>query len=149
MRNSAIALIFAAVSLAWGATASAQTASATGPNCTGSGACKVDISVSDCKITTTPSSLRVTGRAINIFWELDAASASSHRFPDDGIKLKTPSAEFEQPEAQANRKKFKLHDKNSLPGEHSYPYTVKVQKQTLLFFWTDCPPLDPVIINQG
>ena len=149
MRHIAIAVVVAGVGLAWGTGLSAQVMSGAKANCDGTGACKVDVSVSDCKITPNPSSLAVTGKNINIFWELDAASASSYRFPDDGVKLKTPSAEFDQPEAQANGKKFKLHDKNSLPGQNSYPYTIKVQKQTLFIFWSDCPPLDPTIINQG
>jgi hypothetical protein len=107
----------------------------------------VDVSVTNCVITPDPASLPVTGKNINIFWELDALSMF-YRFPDDGVKLKTSSPEFDAPEAQANRKKFKLHDKNSLAGQHTYPYTIKVQR-LVLFQWVDCSPLDPTIVNQG
>jgi hypothetical protein len=116
--------------------------------CDGTGACKVDVSVTNCVITADPPSLGpVTGKNVIIFWELDITSMF-YRFPDDGVKLKTESPEFDQPEAQAIRKKFKLHDKNSLAGQHTYPYTIKVQR-LVLFQWVDCPPLDPSIVNQG
>lgn len=143
MKNIAIAVVVAGLGLGFCTGLWAQA-----KNCDGTGACKVDVSVSDCKITPTPEPLSVTGKNILIFWELDAASASMYQFPDDGIKLKTASPEFDQPQAQANRKKFKLHDKNSLPGKKSYPYAIKVQKKAGQS-WTDCPPLDPTIVNEG
>ena len=103
------------------------------------------VSVTNCAITPDPEKLIVTGKNINIFWELDAMSML-YRFPDDGIKLKTPSTEFDQPEAQANRKKFKLHDKNSRGSVPPYEYAIKVQR-LVLFQWIDCPLLDPWIVN--
>jgi hypothetical protein len=117
--------------------------------CDGHGACKVDVSVTNCVPTPDPEPLPVTGKNINIFWELDTASMFFYRFrDDDGVILKTASTEFDQPAAQGNNKKFKLHDKNSLAGQHTYPYTIKVQR-LVLFQWVDCPPLDPSIVNQG
>jgi hypothetical protein len=139
MRRIFVVVVVAGVSLAGCGLAVA--------NCDGRGACKVDVSVTNCVITPDPASLPVTGKNINIFWELDALSMF-YRFPDDGVKLKTSSPEFDEPEAQANRKKFKLHDKNSLAGQHTYPYTIKVQR-LVLFQWVDCSPLDPTIVNQG
>ena len=104
------------------------------------GVCKVSVDVTNCVITLNPDPLYVSG-ANNIFWELNFMS-SLYRFPDDGIKLKTPSSEFDGPESQGS--KFKLHDKNTKAG--SYPYAVKVQRW-VMFQWTDCPPLDPTIVN--
>jgi hypothetical protein len=112
----------------------------------------VDVSVTNCSITPTPASLPVTGKNINIFWELDRASTASYRFREtDGVTLKKPDSDFDQPQAQANGKKFKLHDKNSKakPGEQlSYPYRINVQR-SVPPNWVDCPPLDPVIVNKG
>ena len=107
----------------------------------------MDVSVTSCTITPDPPALPVTGKNINIFWELGIWS-QFYRFPDDGVKLKTSSPEFDAPEAQANGKKFKLRDKNSLSGQYTYPYTIKVQR-LVWFQWVDCPPLDPSIVNRG
>jgi len=116
-------------------------------NCDGTGACKVDVSVNNCFISPTPSSLPVKAKNVNIIWELDNDSAANYRFTEaDGIKLKQDDPEFSQPEAQANGKKFKLHDKNS--KAKSYPYNIKVQR-LVLGNWFDCPPLDPIIVNEG
>jgi len=130
-----------------GVSAEAQAA-----NCDGTGACKVDVSVNNCFITPNPASLPVKAKNVNIIWELDNDSAANYRFNDpDGVKLKQDDSDFGQPESQAGGKKFKLHDKNSKakPGEKlSYPYTIKVQR--LVFGkWFDCPPLDPIIVNEG
>jgi len=116
-------------------------------HCDGSGACKVSVSVSGCVITPDPATLDVDAKNINIFWELDAASSVSYRFPDDGVRLKAASSEFDEPEAQGFRKKFKLHDKNTLSGTtHRYEYAIKVQKLEW-FKWVDCPILDPWVVN--
>jgi hypothetical protein len=110
------------------------------------GACKVSVDVTSCVITPVPDPLPVKGEN-NIFWELNFGSLFSYRFVDDqSVALKTASSEFDSPELQANGKKFKLHDKNSLAGENKYPYWIKVQRLTFQG-WTDCPPLDPVIVN--
>ena len=110
------------------------------------GACKVSVDVTNCVITPVPDPLPVKGEN-NIFWELNFGSLFSYRFVDDqSVALKTASSEFDSPELQANGKKFKLHDKNSLAGENKYPYWIKVQRLTFQG-WTDCPPLDPVIVN--
>ena len=110
------------------------------------GACKVSVDVTSCVITPTPDPLPVKGEN-NIFWELNFGSLWSYRFLDEqSVALKTASGEFDGAEVQANGKKFKLHDKNSLAGENKYPYWIKVQRLTFQG-WTDCPPLDPVIVN--
>jgi len=125
------------------------------PPCDGTGVCKVDVSVNACLITATPNELRVTKRnGIDIFWDLDPQSG--YRFnPIDGIKLKPnqpDESEFGDPQWLAEGKKFKLFDKNSktTPGQKTYNnYTIKVQLKGLLGNWVDCPPLDPIIINEG
>ena len=114
-------------------------------NCDGSGACKLVISVTECKIAPPPD-LHVTAKNVNIFWELDMASSVAYRFADDGIKLKQPSDEFDSPEPRMLNKKFKLHDKNSKVGEYKYEYAIKVQKLSG-FKWIDCPVLDPWVVN--
>lgn len=146
MRSVAVVVIVAGLGLGLSCVGISPASAA---NCDGNGACKVDVSVTSCNITPTPPSLLVTGKNIVIFWELDATSTSSYRFRDgDGVVLKSASSEFDQAGAQANNKKFKLHDKNSLSGEHSYPYTINVQR-FMSPNWVDCPPLDPTIVNKG
>jgi hypothetical protein len=150
MRSIAVVVAVAVVSLSGWFGVSAQGAGGAGAasRCTGSGACKVDVTVVNCVITPSPATLTVAARNVVIFWELDAASTSMYQFPEDGITLKTASPEFDQPGPQANNKKFKLHNKNSLAGQHSYPYTIRVQR-LVGTQWTNCAPLDPVIVNEG
>lgn len=151
MKRIAAVVIVAGIGIAGMTEVSAQGQGAQ-TNCDGTGACKVDVSVTNCFISPNVWSLPVRGKNIDIFWELDSGSAGSYRFNDgDGIKLKQNDPEFDQPESQANGKKFKLHDKNSKakPGEKiSYPYNIKVQR-LFLGNWFDCPPLDPIIVNEG
>jgi hypothetical protein len=112
------------------------------------GECTVEVSVSHCSITVADS-FTVTGEN-NIFWELDNESKKSYQFRDgDGVILKAASPEFDLPEAQANNKKFKLHDKNSLHAQstYTYPYTINIQWK--FGTWFDCRALDPIIVNQG
>jgi hypothetical protein len=125
-------------------------------NCDGTGACKVDVSVTSCSaqsttLTINPDPLPVK-KANNIFWELDQASTSLYRFRDgDGVVLKTPDSDFDGPEAQANNKKFKLHDKNSKATtgqELRYPYSINIQKLES-GTWVDCKTFDPSIVNKG
>jgi hypothetical protein len=148
MKSIATVVIVAGLGL----TGCAGISSTSAANCDGTGACKVDVAVTNCVITPTPDSLTVTGKNINIFWELDNASTASFRFRDtDGVKLKQPDSDFDEPQSQANGKKFKLHNKNSkaAPGQQiSYPYMINVQR-FVPPNWVDCPPLDPVIINKG
>lgn len=148
MRSNAVLLAIAGVGIAGcaGLPPDGGTGGSTLANCDGHGACKVRVSVTNCVITPDPETLPVTGKNILIFWELDLGSML-YRFPDDGIKLKTPSTEFDEPEAQAHGKKFKLHDKNSLTGEHRYEYAIKVQR-LVMFNWVDCQPLDPWVVNR-
>jgi hypothetical protein len=110
------------------------------------GVCKVSVDVTSCVITPKPDPLYVKGEN-NIFWELNSTSQFYQFLDDKSVALKAASSEFDQPEVQANGKKFKLHDKNSLAGENKYPYWIKVQRWIMFQGWTDCPPLDPVIIN--
>ena len=105
------------------------------------GACKVSVDVTSCVITPTPDPLPVKGEN-NIFWDLTFMS-SFYRFTDDGVKLKTSSPVFDSAEKLSD-KKFKMHDKGT-PG--SYPYAIKVQRWKMFEGWTDCPLLDPTIIN--
>jgi hypothetical protein len=125
-------------------------------NCDGTGACKVDVKVTSCTSTATalsvdPDPLPVT-KANNIFWELKHASSDNFRFRNaDGVILKTPDDDFDGPEAQADNKKFKLHDKNSKakPGEElRYPYSINLQKLDA-GNWVDCKTFDPTIVNKG
>lgn len=147
MKSVAVILAIASIIAGCATTSGGDSGGVASPNCDGTAACKVRVSVSDCVITATPATLDVTVKNINIFWDLDPLSSFAYRFPDDGIKLKVESAEFNEPEAQALRKKFKLHDKNDLSGTtHRYEYAIKVQKLEG-FSWVDCPKLDPWVVN--
>ena len=147
MKSVAVILAIASIIAGCATTSGGDSGGVASPNCDGTGACKVRVSVSDCVITDTPATLDVTFKNINIFWDLDFLPSFAYQFPDDGIKLKTASTEFDEPEAQALRKKFKLHDKNDLAGTtHRYEYAIKVQKLEG-FKWVDCPTLDPWVVN--
>jgi len=52
--------------------AQAQAGAATQNRCDGTGVCKVDVAVSLCFVTPNPSTLHVSAKDINIFWELDS-----------------------------------------------------------------------------
>jgi len=105
------------------------------------GVCKVSVDVTSCVITPTPDPLPVKGEN-NIFWDLTFMS-SFYRFTDDGIKLKTSSPVFDSAQKLSDSK-FKMHDKGT-PG--SYPYAIKVQRWKIFEGWTECPTLDPTIVN--
>ena len=152
MKLTAVVVAAAAVGLAGCASMSTGDGnSIASTKCDGSGACKVDVSVTACIITQYPTSLLVTTHNVNIFWELDKNS-QSYQFRDvDGVTLKQPDSDFGEPQSQAHGKKYKLHDKNSKarPGEQlTYPYRINVQYQ-FGGQWLDCPEQDPTIINQG
>ncbi len=152
MKFTAVVVATAAVGLAGCASMSATgDGTIASTKCDGTGACKVDVSVTACIITQTPTSLLVTAHNVNIFWELDSAS-QSYRFRDrDGVALKQPDDDFNLPESQGNGKMFKLHDKNSKakPGQQlTYPYRINIQ-YPFGGQWLDCPEQDPIIINQG
>lgn len=123
----------------------------TSANCDGGGACKVEVSVTECVPKPDPDPLKVTGKNVVIFWELNNIDAIFYQFRDrDGVVLKTASSEFELPETKAFNKKFKMHDKNSLKAEPTYPYPYTINVQKLKWFqWVDCPAYDPIIVNQG
>jgi len=149
-----IAIVAIAAGLGLGLTACGDKPLAA--NCDGTGACKVDVKVTSCTSTATsltvvPDPLPVT-KANNIFWDLHHAPSDDFRFRDvDGVILKTPDDDFDLPEAQANNKKFKLHDKNSKakPGEElRYPYSINLQKKDA-GNWVDCAKFDPTIVNKG
>jgi len=150
MKRIAAKVIVVGIAFAQVASVSAQTGGAATPgNCAGTGECKVEVSVVQCFITPNPSTLTVRGRNVVIFWNMNSAD---YRFNDpDGIRLKQEDSDFDQAGTQDNGRRFRVHDKNSKarPGERlSYPYNIKVQRQ-MGGRWYDCPPLDPVIINEG
>jgi hypothetical protein len=149
-----IAIVAIAAGLGLGLTACGDKPLAA--NCDGTGACKVDVKVTSCTSTATsltvvPDPLPVT-KANNIFWELDSTSTALFQFRDnDGVILKTPDDDFVDAQAQANNKKFKVHDKNSKakPGEElRYPYSINLQKLDA-GNWVDCKTFDPTIVNKG
>jgi len=112
------------------------------------GICKVSVSVSKCVIATpVPEPIPVNQKNVHIEWELDFASwIAGNRFVDnDAITVPEGRGEFDQPEVSAGGRKLKLHDKNSLPGEHKYKYVIKVTSNV----YGVCTPLDPFIVNQG
>ena len=84
------------------------------------GVCKVDVDVTSCVITPNPDPVPVPEPS-NIFWELNWVS-QFYRFTDDGVKLKTPNSQFDEPELHGNGKKFKLHYKYTSKG--TFPYTL-------------------------
>jgi hypothetical protein len=145
MRRIAVVVAVAGVCLTGCASMEGGGGITTSDPCT-AGACKVSVDVTSCVITPKPDPLPVKGEN-NIFWELNLMSQFYQFLDDKSVALKTTSSEFDQPEVQANGKKFKLHDKNTLAGENKYPYWIKVQRWIMFQGWTDCPPLDPVIIN--
>ena len=121
----------------------AQIASPPGrKDCDNSGSCKVDVHVFGCTVTA-PDFIDVY-TATNIFWELDQSSRDNGwSFPDDpvlkGIWIKDPpQGQFDSPDRQSDWR-YKLHDKNSVPG--SFKYGVRVAKGTQI-----CE-LDPAIVN--
>ena len=116
--------------------------------CDGQGKCRVTVSVADCKATPSVDPLPVTAKNVNISWELNLLSGLSYQFREkDGVELKMPSAEF-APRSTGSNKKYMLHDKNSLPGTHQYPYRFNIQK-AVIGGYVDCPQMDPTIVNQG
>ena len=150
MKRIAAVVIVGGIAFAQAGCASAQTGGAAPPsNCDGTGVCKVEVSVVQCFITPDPGTLPGRGRNVVIFWNMNSAD---DRFNDpDGIKLKQEDSDFDQAGTQDNGRRFRVHDKNSKarPGEKlTYPYNIRVQRQ-MGGRWYDCPPLDPVIINEG
>ena len=112
------------------------------------GVCKVTVSVSKCVIATpVPDPITVSQKNVHIEWELDFASwMAGNRFVDNNaITVPEGRGEFDEPEVSAGGRKLKLHDKNSLPGEHRYKYAIKVTSNV----YGVCTPLDPFIVNQG
>jgi hypothetical protein len=151
MKRIAAVMMLVGMQLAGVTGAFAQTQQAAAPqtNCDGTGVCKVDVTVVQCFITPSPRTLPVRAKNILIFWEM---VSENYRFADpDGIKLKQEDSDFDQAGALDNGKRFKVFDKNSkaMPGQQlAYPYNIKVQR----YFgskWYDCPPLDPIIVNEG
>jgi hypothetical protein len=126
--------------------------------CDGQGTCKIAVSVVLCVPTITPKDALIDEKNVNIFWDLTKDSEAAYRFLDNGasltnngVTLKVPDDDFNTPAAQANGKRFKLHDKNSKarPGltiEH--PYTIRLQ-HLVGSTWYDCGPWDPSLFNQG
>jgi hypothetical protein len=151
MKRIAAVVMLAGMQLAGVTGVLAQTQQVATPqaNCDGTGPCTVNVTVFQCFITPNPRSLPVTGKNVLIFWEM---ASDGYRFNDgDGIKLKQDDSDFDEPAVQDNGKKFKLRDKNSkaMPGQQlTYRYNIKVQRQ-FGSNWFDCPPLDPIIVNQG
>ena len=157
MKRIAAVLMVAGIAFTGTACMTVRTLGSAGPPppCDGNGVCKIDVGVTLCYITATPSTQNVTKKnGIDIFWDLELQSG--YRFhPTDGIKIKPnqpDSSEFVDPQWLANGKKFKLTDKNSKakPGEKSINhYSIKVQLQGIGGNWVDCGPYDPIIINEG
>jgi hypothetical protein len=101
--------------------------------------CKVDITVSDCKITVTPPVLGVstTGKDVELRWNL---KAPDYAFTDNGITFKDPGTQFSGKYKQSDDT-FKWRDANSDAGVYDYTVEVKAKKDG-----TICR-LDPSIIN--
>jgi hypothetical protein len=106
----------------------------------------VAISVNHCVVNTPvpdPIMVNVKGGA-NIQWELDFLSwLGGNTFADNGIVVKDPKGQFDQPDLSAGGRKYTLHDKNDVYG--NFKYTIHVKSSV----YGDCPVLDPTIVNQG
>jgi len=109
--------------------------------CNPGGNCTVDVTVgANCAITVSPDPLDVPQPrgAKSITWNI---VTSGYVFADNGIAFKSSNSEFEDPEVQGNRFKWK----NKHTGVGRYEYAVNVVR-------TDPSPAtcskDPVIRNE-
>jgi hypothetical protein len=99
--------------------------------------CKVDVTVSDCKITATPPVLGVADKSVDLKWSLKTAD---HEFTDNGITFKNPDNRQFTGKTKVSADTFKWTDANSDTGV--YDYTIEVKRKD----GTICR-LDPSIVN--
>lgn len=114
------------------------------------GACEVPVTMawegSTCVVLPLDD-IAVSGQSVNITWKL-ADSPDGFTFDENGVYIKPkadPDGQFSRVTEPGSRKKFILHDKNSVPGngDRYYPYAIQVVHGT-----TRCTLYDPWIINQ-
>jgi hypothetical protein len=114
--------------------------------CTG-GVCFVDVWVSDCDqpngIKTIPENLDVPlpRQPKNIRWRLQS---EGFVFAYNGIVIKMPDGEFDQPEMVANGQMFKWRDKHTKAGEYHYEVNIVKTGENP----HPCKPYDPLISNR-
>lgn len=136
--RSTAALASGLVALVFAAQAQQQ---AGPPPCTASGNCTVQVRVgANCAISVAPDPLAVAGRgqAKKITWEI---ATDGYVFASNGIAFKAASAEFDEPELDG--KKFRWRDRHTTSGR--YEYNVNVVR-------TGPNPatcsVDPVVVNE-
>ncbi|MGC1816973.1 MAG: hypothetical protein WA900_04885 [Casimicrobiaceae bacterium] len=115
--------------------------------CAGGGApCSVKVTVTDnCQIVV-DERIDVTGKNVNIMWEIDGPS--SYTFAEgNGVFIKpndNPPDQIVRPTQPQNGRLYILHDKNSIKGAtYTYPYGVQLMNGS-----TACPVYDPWIVNR-
>ena len=109
-------------------------------DCRGSGVCKIDVTVDNCRITVADP-INVYDGAKEIHWDI---KTDNYSFPADGIFIKNDPGGQADDLRRLNDKTFKLHDKNS-SDQTKIDYGIKVLHNNV-----PCsPPLDPGIINHG
>ena len=84
-----------------------------------------------------PIEFRTTGRGA-IVWKIDDANSSSGwHFTNDGIEIRDPGGEFDNP--RPGPQVFTWNNRNSKSGTNSYKYTIRVTDGTTTY------ALDPTI----
>ena len=104
--------------------------------------CLAKVTVVDCRISVDPPTIDIAkgNRDVEIHWDI---VSSGYTFPGDGIGIKDDVSppQFSAP-MRLTPTKFKWNDRNTVA--RMFHYGVKVMKDG-----TACPPLDPIINNQG
>lgn len=115
------------------------------------GRCVVNVWITDCQVAYSsikvdPETLGVPDRGFpkNIRWQI---ASEGYVFQSDGIVIKDPNGEFDEPALSPNGQVFKWKDKHSdNKSPKVYKYTVKVMKTGEIP--RNCFPYDPFISNQ-
>jgi hypothetical protein len=111
--------------------------------CNPGGVCTVKVAVAGCKVDVDYKTVWVSkgNRDAKIHWKIEDPGAYS--FLPDGVFIKTPHNGVFTKVPTGNKKLFTLNDANAYPGEYNYGVRIRDEKNN-----TDCPVLDPVIVNE-
>ncbi len=143
MTTKVLLLVIASTASLWGCS-SAPTQLTNAGSCN-QGACFIDVTVTDCRVSVNPDKKRIArgNKGPVIHWRMDGASFAAYRFADKGISWKrNPDNEFHAPGKANFGKHFTWTDKNSLPGD--FPYTVHLVRRGT---GEPCAPHDPSVVN--
>ena len=132
----------AAVALALALAGCASSPFSRAARCEGSGVCRIEVRVADCRPDVVPDVLHVFGRNREIHW--DIVDSPGYAFDDPGIEFKDdPANEFDNAQ-RPQPTKYIVHDKNSFASDEPYRYGLRLSRNG-----AQCPPTDPGIINHG